>query len=234
MAGSSVVSFASSLTSISSVSSAGVKKAFEESLEQALKAAQDTEEANAERRRLADEYLDVALYIYDQLCGRLHAELARAVEQLKPAGAAARAPATLDGGGGSGGGGGGSADDSDEIRMSHVVSTLADGVPLPQNPYENNEKDAQQALADVAVLAQATLRDALVYARRAAHAGAKYAEASDALDNIASNREAIFGLSALSLPPPPPHVELKLPARHALFATPTPAASSANQYAGSH
>ena len=100
IAGSSVVSFASSLTSISSVSSAGVKKAFEESLEQALVAAQDAEEANAERRRLADEYLDVALYIYDQLCGRLHAELARAMEKIKPSGTAVRAPATLNTGGG--------------------------------------------------------------------------------------------------------------------------------------
>lgn len=125
-------------------------------------------------------------------------------------------------------------EDNGDARLNRVVSSLADGVPLPQNPYENNEQDAQQALADVAVLAQSTLRDALVYARKAAHAGTKYAEASDALDNIASNRDAIFGLSALCLPPPPAHVELKLPARHALFATPTPAASRANQFAGSH
>jgi hypothetical protein len=35
-----------------------------------MRAAADADEANAERRRLADEYLDVALYIYDQV--RLH------------------------------------------------------------------------------------------------------------------------------------------------------------------
>jgi hypothetical protein len=63
-------SFVSSVTSVSSVSSEGLRRAFEESLEQAMRAAADADEANAERRRLADEYLDVALYIYDQV--RLH------------------------------------------------------------------------------------------------------------------------------------------------------------------
>ena len=44
----------------------------------ALEATANAEEAAAERRRLADEYLDVALYLYDQLCGRLHAALEQA------------------------------------------------------------------------------------------------------------------------------------------------------------
>ena len=60
-------SFVSSVTSVSSVSSEGLRRAFEESLAMAMQAAGDADEANAERRRLADEYLDVALYIYDQV-----------------------------------------------------------------------------------------------------------------------------------------------------------------------
>jgi len=63
----SASSYVSSVTSVSSVSSEGLRRAFEESLEQAMRAAADADEANAERRRLADEYLDVALYIYDQV-----------------------------------------------------------------------------------------------------------------------------------------------------------------------
>lgn len=64
----SASSYVSSVTSVSSVSSEGLRRAFEESLEEAMRAAADADEANAERRRLADEYLDVALYIYDQVC----------------------------------------------------------------------------------------------------------------------------------------------------------------------
>ena len=63
----SASSYVSSVTSVSSVSSEGLRRAFEESLQQAMRAAADADEANAERRRLADEYLDVALYIYDQV-----------------------------------------------------------------------------------------------------------------------------------------------------------------------
>ena len=85
--GDSASSFVSSVTSVTSVSSEGLRKAFEESLQQALQAAADADEANAERRRLADEYLDVSLYIYDQFCGRLQHTL----EQVtKRGGSAAR------------------------------------------------------------------------------------------------------------------------------------------------
>jgi hypothetical protein len=73
----SASSYVSSVTSVSSVSSEGLRRAFEESLEQAMRAAADADEANAERRRLADEYLDVALYIYDQVRLRVLAVCAR-------------------------------------------------------------------------------------------------------------------------------------------------------------
>ena len=96
-------------------------------------------------------------------------------------------------------------------------------MPQPLHPYVEHEDDTQQALTDTAALAQTTLQDALAYAQRAGHAGEKYAEASDALDNIVANRQAIFGLTELTQPSPVGVVpELKLPARHALCATPTP------------
>jgi hypothetical protein len=133
-------------------------------------------------------------YIYDQLCGRLHAMLEMAVAELK-SGSSARQAACLE-----------------SIDM-----------PQPLNPYVEHEDDSQQALSDTAALAQTTLQDALAYAQKAGHAGEKYAEASEALDTIVANREAIFGLADLAQPPQHGRApELKLPARHALCATPTP------------
>ena len=135
------------------------------------------------------------------MCGRLHATLAATVAELQ-SGSSARQAACLD-----------------EIDM-----------PQPLHPYVEHEEDSQQVLSDTAALAQTTLQDALTYARKAGHAGNKYAEASDALDNIVANREAIFGLVALTQPAQPKATELKLPARHALCATPTP---HRNPYRGS-
>ena len=60
----------------------------------------------------------------------------------------------------------------------------------------------------------------------AAHAGSKYAEAADALTSLEANRDAIYGLNQLQAEAGPSAEEeasaLKLPARHALNAVPTP------------
>ena len=174
-----------SASSISSVSSEGLRRCFEESWAAAAESAANAEQAATERRRLADEYLDVSLYLYDQLCGRLHSAL----------GEATKAEAA---GGGAGGGG--------SMMGAALVPAGGNifGLDMPVLPVgEDSEqqlvdpddpREEQQALTEVAVLCQSTLQDALAFARNAGDAGIKYGEASAALDRIGMNRQAIFAM----------------------------------------
>lgn len=107
---------------------------------QAMEAAATAGEAGAERRRLADEYLDVALYLYDQLCGRLHAALQQArahpagPSEGLPGGDAARAGASLD--------------------MPKPALAPREGGMFA----DEEEGGEEQALGEVAALAQSTLQ----------------------------------------------------------------------------